>query len=495
MSASVHVDVAVVGGGAAGCVLARRLSESGERSVILLEAGADAGDQAPAEWRDGWRLPTLPDWGFESEPGESGPGTRLRRGKLLGGTSWLTRFAVRGPAADFDAWAARGNPGWSYAEVLPAFRRLEMDAELGADPWHGDAGPMPITRYPELKPSAVHAAAVEAFGAGGFPTVDDHNAPDAVGVGRLPMSSRDGIRVTTADAYLPPEARRPNLEIRADAAVATVILDGTRATGVRLVDGTEVLAGWIVISAGTYGSPAILLRSGIGPADQLRTIGIDVAVDLRGVGTNLADHPGVDLDTGWRGPATGGPVLHSIATLRSSVAPADGAPDLMYWLSDPDGEEPGFWLDPILLKPRSRGSVALRSADPSAPPRITLPSVREHADMERLIEGYARGLEIANRAEIRRLATEPAPSAPTTPEDWRRRIIENAYSIPHVVGTCAMGPSPAGGAVVDALGRVHGVERLSIADASIIPEPPAGFPHLVTIMLAEHLSERLTAVL
>ena len=490
-----HADIAVVGGGAAGCVLARRLSESGERSVILLEAGADAGDQAPPGWRDGWRLPTLPDWGFESEPAESGPGTKLRRGRLLGGTSWLTRFAVRGVAADFDAWAARGNPGWRYEDVLPAFRRLETDAQFGADPWHGHAGPIPVTRYPDLVPSAIHAAAVEAFGAAGFPTVDDHNAPDAVGVGRLPMSSRDGLRVTTVDAYLPPEARRRNLEIRADSPVAAVMLDGTRASGVRLVDGTEISAAWIVISAGTYGSPAVLMRSGIGPADQLRAIGINVAVDLPGVGANLADHPGVDLDTGWRGPANGGPVLHSIATLRSAAAPADGAPDLMFWLSDPDGDEPGFWLDPILLKPVSRGSVALRSADPSAPPRIALPGVREPGDLERLVEAYARGLEIANRPEIRRVATEPAPSAPTTPQDWRRRIIENAYSIPHVVGTCAMGPSPTDGAVVDALGRVHGVERLSIADASIIPDPPAGFPHLVTIMLAERISERLIDLL
>ena len=494
MTASV-VDIAVVGGGAAGCVLARRLSESGERSVILLEAGPEAGDRVPAEWHDGWRLPTLPDWGFESEPGESGPGTRLRRGRLLGGTSWLTRFAVRGAAADFDAWAARGNPGWRYADVLPAFRRLETDAEFGADPWHGDAGPMPVTRYPDRQPSAIHAAALEALRAEGVPAVEDHNAPDAVGVGRLPMSSRDGVRFTTVDAYLPPGERRPNLEIRADSTVAAVTFDGTRATGVRLIGGTEIAAGWVVVAAGTYGSPAILMRSGIGPADHLATVGIDVAVDLSGVGANLADHPAVDLDTGWRGPANGGSVLHSIATLRSSATPAGEAPDLMFWVSDPDGDEPGLWLDPILLKPRSRGSVTLRTADPSAPPRITLPGVRDPADVVRLVEAYARGLDLANRPEIRRLATDPAPSTPTTPEDWRRRVIENAYSIPHVVGTCAMGPSPADGAVVDTLGRVHGVERLSIADASIIPDPPAGFPHLVTIMLAEHLSERLIGVL
>lgn len=493
MNASSAFDVAVVGGGAAGCVVARRVAESGER-VVLLEAGPDPGDRPPAEWHDGWRLPTLPDWGFESEPDDAGPGTKLRRGRLLGGTSWLTRFAVRGAAADFDAWAARGNPGWSFADVLPAFRRLESDAEFGADPWHGDGGPIPITRYPAFAPTAIHAAALEAFEAAGVPSMDDHNAPAAVGVGRLPTSSRGGMRVTTADAYLSPFDRPATLEVRTDAPVAAVVLDGTRATGVRLVDGTRIAAGRVIVSAGTYGSPAILMRSGIGPAGHLRSVGISVLVDLPGVGENLADHPGVDLDTGWRGPATSGPVLHSIATLRSSAAPAEGAPDIMFWLSDPDGAEPGFWLDPILLKPRSRGSVVLRSADPSALPRITLPGVREPADVERLVEAYARGLELANRPEIRQLATDPPPSEPETPAAWRRRIVENAYSLPHVVGTCAMGPSPADGAVVDAFGRVHGVDGLSVVDASIIPDPPAGFPHLVTIMLAEHLSERLTVL-
>ena len=490
---STTFDIAVVGGGAAGCVVASRLAASGDRSVVLIEAGPDLRRSTPVEWRDGWRMPTLPDWGFESEPGGDGATSKLRRGRLMGGTSWLTRFAVRGAAADFDTWAERGNSGWSFGDVLPVYRRVEADVEFGSRPWHGDRGPISITRYPELEPSAIHAAIVEALRATGFPAVDDHNEPGAIGVGRMPMSSRAGRRVTTVDAYLAVERQPDRLEIRPDSAVARIVLESGRATGVELLDGTQIQAGWIVLAAGTYGSPVVLLRSGIGPAEHLRSLGIEIVVDLPGVGANLADHPAVDFDTGWQGQGTTGPILHSIATFRSADAPADEAPDLMFWLTDPDPAEPGFWLDPILLKPESRGSVRLRSADPSAAPRITLPGVQADRDVERLVEAYQLALELTERPEVRPLLDRMPPSRPATADEWRRRIVENAYSIPHVVGTCAVGPSPDRGAVVDALGRVHGVDRLSVIDASIIPDAPSGFPHLITIMLAEHLTDKLLA--
>ncbi len=487
-------DIAIVGGGASGCVLARRFAEWGERRVLLLEAGPDLREVTPAALRDGWNLPSIPDWGFESEPDATGATRQLRRGRLLGGTSWLTRFGVRGAAADFDAWAARGNAGWGFDDVLPAFRRLESDAEFGDDPWHGNSGPIPITRYSDHPVSEIHAAALAAFDGLGYPRVEDLNAPDAIGTGRMPMSSRDGVRATTADAYLPLDRRWPKLTIRADSVVARVTLDGDRATGVELVDGTRIRAGWVILAAGTYGSPSILMRSGIGPADDLRPLGIEPQVDLPGVGANLADHPGVDLPSGWSGRATKGPILHSITTFRSSAAPARGA-DLMFWTSDPSADDPSFYLDPILLRPISRGSVRLRSADPTDPPRIELPGLREPADVDRLVEGYRRGLELARRPEIRGLCTGAPPSSPHGEAGWRRRVVENAYSIPHVVGTCAMGPSPDRDAVVDALGRVHGVDRLAVVDASIIPEPPSGFPHVIAIMIAEALAERLAQVI
>ena len=481
-------DLAIVGGGAAGCVLARRFAESSGRRVILIEAGPDLRGASPPELHDGWTLPKPPDWGYATEPDAAGATEKLRRGRLLGGTGWLTRFAVRGAASDFDAWAAAGNPGWAFADVLPAFRRLEADAEFGDRSWHGDRGPIPITRYLEHEPSLAHAAAATALEATGFRRVDDHNAPDALGVGRMPMSSRAGRRVTSVDAYLPTNQRVANLAIRTDALVDRVRVDAGRAVAVVLADGTEIAADAIVLAAGTYGSPPVLMRSGIGPAEHLRSIGIDVAVDLPGVGSNLADHPAVDLDAGWQGEGRVGPVTHSIGTYRSGLVPGAG-PDMLFWLIDPTVDDPAFYLDPILLRPRSRGSVRLRSADPADPPRIELPGVSDPLDVERLIDGYQRAVALANHPAFRKAAGGgTAPSDPGDRAATERAVHEGAYSIPHVVGTCAMGPTPADGAVVDALGRVHGVSGLSVIDASIIPEPPSGFPHLITLMLAEHLA-------
>ena len=493
MAGTEEYHVIVVGGGAAGCVVAARLAETGSRSVLLLEAGPDLRASVPDALRDGWRLTPEFDWDYASEPDARGEVEDLRRGKLLGGTSWVTRFALRGSAADYDEWEAVGNDGWGFEDVLPYFKRLEADADFGDRPWHGDAGPMPISRYLNLDLTEIGAAGLQAFEAVGFPLVEDHNQPGAVGAGRMPLSSRAGTRVTTADAYLPVDGTPPNLSIRADAQVAEVVFEETRARGVRLVDGTVIEGDWVVLSAGTYGSPQILMRSGVGPAEHLHSLGLPVRLDLAGVGANLADHAGVDIDCGYRGPARTAPIFHLLATFHSSGSSSDDAPDLMLWLSDPRGAPPIFELDIGLLRPRSRGSVRLRSPDPTDPPRIELPGLRDPVDVERLAEAYVRGLEVAQRPEIRRLCADaPAPEARDGIElrDWIRAA---SYSFPHVVGTCAMGPRPENGAVVDRSGRVHGTERLSVVDASVIPNAPSGFTHLPTIMLAERLSEEIAA--
>jgi choline dehydrogenase len=414
----------------------------------------------------------------------------LRRGRLLGGTSWLTRFALRGSPSDYDEWAAAGNAGWGFDDVLPYFRRLEVDADFPAQPWHGDRGPIPVNRYLDVDLSEIGAAGLEALQAVGFPNVDDHNRPGAVGAGRLPMNSREGLRVTAADAYLPVGGTPRNLTIRAEAQVAEIEFEGASASGVRLLDGTVVGAGLVVLCAGAYGSPSILLRSGIGPAEHLRAIGIPVRLDLPGVGANLADHGGVDIDCGYREPSRPDPILHLAATFHSARVSSDGAPDLMLWLSDPRGDPPVFEIDVVLVRPRSRGSVRLRSTDPADPPRITLPGVRDPFDVERIVEGYLRGLEVANRTEIRRLCVD-RPSPETA--DVEGLVRANAYSLPHVVGSCSMGRRHEDGAVVDASARVHGAERLFVVDASIVPNAPSAFTHLPTLMLAERLSEQIGA--
>jgi choline dehydrogenase-like flavoprotein len=312
-------DVVVVGGGAAGCVVAARLAESGSRSVLLLEAGADHRAAPPGELKDGWRIPREPDWGYAAEADARGVVENLTRGKLLGGTSWMTRFALRGSPADYDEWAALGNAGWSFDDALPFFMRLEADAEFGDQPWHGDHGPIPITRYPELERTEILAAGLDALEAIGFPHVEDHNRPGSVGAGWMPMSSHDGTRVSAADAYLPLDATPSNLTIRADAHVAEVVFNDTRAAGVKLVDGTVCEARSVVLAAGAYGSPAILMRSGIGPAEHLASLGIPVRAEVPGVGGNLVDHAGVDIDCGYRGLAREAPILHIFGTFTAAA--------------------------------------------------------------------------------------------------------------------------------------------------------------------------------
>ena len=483
-------DVVVVGAGAAGCVVAARLAESGSRSVLLLEAGPDLRSNLPEELRSGWTIEReLHDWGYQSEPHLGSP-RPVRRKKLLGGTSWLTRFTPRGAPGDFDGWVARGNPGWGFEEVLPYFIRLETDLDFGGDPWHGEHGPMPSNRYLDQGHMPIVDAVVQALRAAGFPEAPDHNRPGAVGVGRMPMNTRAGVRVTTADAYLPVGGPPSNLTIRSNAQVGYVLFDGLNARGVRLLDGSEVEGGWVVLCAGTYGTPPILLRSGLGPPAHLREVGLEVTVDLPGVGANLADHPSVPIDFGYQGAGRSAPILHSIATFHSAHRSNQETPDLMFWMADPSEADPSFGMEVVLLRPRSRGEVRLRSADAADAPLIKLPDLSDPLDIERLEEGYRRAVEVANDRGVRRLC---GGKTLELPEDLEAAIRAVEYSVPHVVGTCAMGPRPEAGGVVDTSGRVHGTERLSIVDASIMPDVPSGFVHFPVIMLAERLSERIAS--
>lgn len=491
MSEVQHIDVVVVGAGAAGCVVAGRLAEADGVTVLLLEAGPDPRPDLTPQLVDGWRVTRDFDWGYSSEPDLQGNVHKLRRHRLVGGTGWVTRYALRGSAAGFDEWRAHGNSGWGFDTTLPWLRRLERDLEFGDRPWHGEHGPIPITRYPMLPSSAVGEATLRAYEATGFASVEDLNQPDPVGFGRMPMSAYEGVRMTTAQAYLPAPGGASALHVHAEAVVESVTFNGARAIGVRLANGKFIGADRVVLSAGTYGSPAILMRSGVGPYEHLRSVGVDTIVNLAGVGANLGSDVAVDVDCGFLGEARPAPTFRYVAIFRSSRQRDDEAPNLMFWPMDPYGDPAAYTIDTLLLRPASRGTVRLRSPDPEAAPVIDLRLLTEPSDVELLAEGYERACEVAGHPELRRVCKgSPSPSLRDGNEVLR--VVRNsAYPLPHVFGTCAVGSSAAEGAVVDASGRVHGTQALSVIDASIMPSVPSAFTHIPTIAIAERLASEL----
>lgn len=503
-------DLVIVGGGSAGCVLANRLSADRGRTVLLLEAGPDYAslDELPADIADASRGPSSHGWGFTTEPDSYGTSVPLPRGKVIGGSSSINFcFAPRARPADHDAWVEAGNEGWGYDDLLPLYRAMESYAH-GEDRWHGRSGPYTLSRGDDGDLSEIATAFVEAAAVVGYPLGDDVNAPTAKpGVQFAARSVINGVRQSTALTYLNPVRDRPNLEVRGDALVDHVEFEGTRATGVRLADGEVISARHVVLCAGAYESPAILMRSGIGPAEHLRSVGVEILVDAPGVGQNLMEHPAVP------GRYAAKPATRTVGAMQLGLNAHSGDPDEVDYDLQlfPSGAVPAHFLAPTYeepsdghptgwdiiylascVQPRSRGSVTLRSTDPTDAPVIRLGLYDDPRDAEKVAEAVRIGRRIARTGPLKDLLVrEMWPGEDIADDDLEEWVKRHPNVFHHASGTARMGLAKDPASVVDTACAVHHVDGLSVVDASVFPHIPRVATNASTIVAAERAAQKL----
>jgi choline dehydrogenase len=506
MDAGSTFDVVVVGSGSAGSVVARRLVDAGA-SVLLLEAGAADENPAihdPARLFELWD--SAEDWGYRTVPQAACADRELGlpRGKVLGGSSALNGMIyIRGHRSDFDGWASLGNPGWGYDDVLPLFKRSE-DFDRGASTYHGAGGPLPVTtRY---EPHPVTAAAVAASQEAGIPFSDDHNGQDLDGVGFVQLTTRDGRRMSAATAFLGPVREAERLTVLTGARARRLLFDGTRCTGAGIErDGrleSYRAEHEVVVSCGTIESPKLLMLSGIGDPVELDRLGIDTLVALPGVGQNLHDHvlsPVIFSASRPVPPAAPGlQQLHGHLFARSR--PELPAPDLQplffhlpMYIEDMEGPPDGFTLMAGMIRPASRGTIRLASADAGEPPLIDPAYLSRDEDLDALVAAVALCREIGHQDALTEWRAEELypGDAVRTREELADYVRRTAITYHHQVGTCRMGVDEL--AVVDPELRVHGVEGLRVADASVMPFVTSGNTHAPAVMIGERAAELVAA--
>jgi choline dehydrogenase-like flavoprotein len=512
-------DYVIVGAGSAGCVLANRLSEDPSVRVLLLDAGKrdrSPNIKIPAAFAKQFHTKLDWDYATEPEPHVDGRELYIPRGKSLGGSSSMNAMLyVRGRPLDYDSWEAQGASGWGYRDVLPYFVKSE-DNVRGASEFHGAGGPLRVSE--QRSPRAMNGRLLAASTAAGIPQIADYNGPEQDGVSMFQVTQRNGQRFSAADAYLRPVTDRPNLELRTGASVLGIELDGERAVGVRLRkgrSGEELVRAEreVLLSAGAINSPQLLLLSGIGPAEELRAAGVEVSHDLPGVGRNLQDHPFVSMIWEVSDQSTlygadkpkplaewllrrSGKLTSTVAEVVAFVRTRGGLPaaDIQFHMGAAYYEDHGAEeydghcavIAPVLVSPKARGQVWLRSSDPAAKPHIITNSLSDPDDLESLLAGMALAREIASEPPMAETILEelkPGPGVVDRAEleaDLRRRLM----LIYHPVGTARMSDTHAL-AVVDSQLRVHGLQGLRVIDASVMPLITGGNTNAPTIMIAE----------